>query len=94
MKPGEWVCGVYKGQKYKVFLLADNGDHKLIHSTIPAYFGIINVPEDDVWTDEEVMISPDDIPTLIEMSLAFRDKEWFMKWSHELSLWKPVNEVY
>lgn len=93
MNVGEWVSGVYKGHKYKGFLLADNGDHKLIQSTIPAHFGIINVQGDDVWTDGEVIISPDDIPTLIEVSLAIRDKEWFMKWTHELSLWRPVSEI-
>lgn len=92
MNTGEWVCGVYKDKKYKGFLLADNEDHKLIQSTVPAHFGIINVPEVDVWPHEEVMIWMDDIPTLIEASLAWRDKEWFMKWTDELSQWHSVTE--
>ncbi len=91
MKVNDWVNGSYNRQQITGFIMGIDKQHATVYVTTPNY-GPIVVPLDDIW-EADSTIWPDDIPALIDLSLAIRDKEWFQKWVHELSLWKPVEEV-
>lgn len=90
IKVGDWVFTSHEGNKITGFVATMPTDRVDIIVTIPKGYEPITMPISDVWTHDNVVLSPDDIPTLIELSLMLNDEEWFRKWTYELSLWKPV----
>lgn len=75
------------------FLLDVDEDKLTIQVTIPANYGTIVMDSKGVWSSDDT-IWPDDIPVLIDLSLAMRDRNWFDKWRYELSLWRPVDQFF
>lgn len=90
MDTGDWVFTTHEGNKITGFVTGIENEYVDILVTVPRDYGTISMPMAKVWNNNEILISPDDIPSLIDLSLLFKDKEWFKHWVHELSLWKPV----
>ncbi|NWL87566.1 MULTISPECIES: hypothetical protein [unclassified Paenibacillus] len=95
MDLGDWIFTAHNGNKITGFITDMAGDWVDIFVTIPQRYGTITRPISEVWThdDKDVVLSPDDIPALIDLSLQIKDEEWFRKWAHELSLWRPASEL-
>lgn len=93
MKLGEWVFTVHEENKITGFVTKINDDQVDIFVTIPKGYGSITKPVSKVWDHNETVIWMDDIPALIDLSLQIKDEEWFRKWAHELSLWRPASKL-
>jgi hypothetical protein len=92
MRPSDWIYSVHNNNKITGFITHMDDLEVIVQVTIPSNYGTINLLVESVWlTDEHIWM--DDIPTLIDLSLQIRDREWFEKWRHELSLWKPISEI-
>ncbi|GIO59819.1 IDEAL domain-containing protein [Paenibacillus cineris] len=92
MTEGDWVFASYRGQKVTGFLLLMRESTVLVQATIPHDLGIIEVSTDRISWNNNAVICMDDLPELIDLSLDWKDKEWFEKWTHELSLWKRLTD--
>ncbi|WP_152397755.1 IDEAL domain-containing protein [Paenibacillus cellulositrophicus] len=92
MTEGDWVFASYRGQKVTGFLLLMRESTVLVQATIPNDLGIIEVSTDRVSWNNNAVICMDDLPELIDLSLDWKDKEWFEKWTNELSLWKRLTD--
>lgn len=93
MNIGDWVLSMHEGNKIIGFITELVEDQVGIFVTFPKNYDNITMPISKVWTYNETAISPDDIPSLIDLSLCFKDKVWFNELVHELSLWKPASEI-
>lgn len=92
MRIGDWVHTCHDMNKITGFIIDKDSQDVTIQVTIPDGYGVIKMPQDEVWTADDT-IWLDDIPALIDLSLQLRDREWFEKWLYELSLWKPIGEL-
>ncbi|AQZ48376.1 hypothetical protein ERICIV_02233 [Paenibacillus larvae subsp. larvae] len=97
MHVGDWVSLAYKGEITRGFILRKSESEVKIQVTSTLHGAraseIITVPEGDTWPIEYIL-SPEDIPDMIELALMTKDKEWFQFLVHELGLWRPVGEVF
>ncbi|MNW64339.1 hypothetical protein D3C74_426180 [compost metagenome] len=95
MNVGDWVYGVHNGNKITGFIKGITGDLVDIIVTIPRKYEAITKPVSEVWVHDgkDIVLSPDDIPVLIDLSLQIKDEEWLRKWTYELSLWRPATEL-
>lgn len=92
MKVSDWVNTCHNLNKITGFVTDISADQVTICVTIPKNYGHIMVKREEAWLADD-SIWMDDIPTMIDLSLMIRDKEWFQKWIKELSMWKSVEEV-
>lgn len=92
MKVSDWIHTCHNMNKITGFITEINGNEVIVFVTIPQGYGSITLKLADIWPADET-IWMDDIPTMIDLSLKTRDKEWFQKWMKEMSLWKSVEEV-
>ncbi|MEV2910639.1 hypothetical protein ABNF65_19000 [Paenibacillus larvae] len=97
MHVGDWVSLAYKGEITRGFILRISESEVKIQATTtlhgPRVLEVITVPKEDIWPIEYIL-SPEDIPDMIELALMTKDKEWFQFLVHELGLWRPVGEVF
>lgn len=92
MDISEWVHTCHNMNKITGFITEINNEQATIFVTIPKNYGEINVKLKDLIPGSTI-IWLDDIPTLIDLSLVTQDKDWFIKWTNELRLWKPINTI-
>lgn len=89
---GDWVHACHNMNKVTGYVVGFHDDGVVVQTTIPKGYGVVVLPVSELIPGSEV-IWMDDIPTLIDLSLQLRDREWFEKWRYEMSLWKPVGDV-
>jgi hypothetical protein len=92
LKVSDWVHAFDGAEKLTGFVVAFAPGRVVIQTTIPKNYGAVIVPTEDVMPADDT-IWLDDIPALIDLALMIRDREWFQKWVHELSMWKSVEEI-
>lgn len=92
MDIGDWVHFPYNGEKITGFIIAKTEENIAVQVTIPTPDRVIEIPQTEVVMGS-CTIWFDDIPTLIDLALATKDKQWFEKWIQEFSLWKPIQTV-
>jgi hypothetical protein len=93
MEIGNWVHTSHNMHKITGFVIGKGNSTIMIQVTIPRNYGSIMVPFEEAWLSDDC-VWMDDIPFLIDLSLKIKDEEWFNKWTYELSLWKPVGDVF
>lgn len=93
MKVSDWIHTNHNMKKITGFVIDINESRVAIYVTIPKNYGALVMNQNDVWLADE-SIWMDDIPTLIDLSLMIGDREWFEKWTKELSMWKEVEKVH
>lgn len=92
MRLSDWVHTCHNMNKITGFVIGFADDQILINVTIPKDYGVIAVNQKDVLPADDT-IWLDDIPSLIDLALMIRDREWFQKWVRELSMWMSVEEL-
>lgn len=92
MKLSDWVHTCHNMNKITGYITDVTDEDITICVTIPHNYGTIIMNRNDVWLADET-IWMDDIPTMIDLSLMIRDREWFQHWLKEMSLWKSIEEV-
>ncbi|MDY7222070.1 hypothetical protein [Halalkalibacterium halodurans] len=92
MRISDWAHTVHNRNKITGFVTRINGDEVTLQVTEPKGYGSIKIDKKEIIKSSEA-IWLDDIPSLIDLSLAIKDQEWFNKWVSELRKWKRVEEV-
>jgi uncharacterized protein YkvS len=93
VKVSDWVHTVHNQNKITGFITAINDNKVNVFVTIPKEYGEIEVLTNDI-IESNNRVWMDDIPSIIDLSIQIRDKEWFEKWTNEMRKWKKVNEVF
>lgn len=93
MKLGDWIFTAHNGNKITGFITDFENGKASIHVTIPKNYGSVQMDISEIYLHNDPVIWMDDIPSLIDLSLQIKDEEWFRKWVHELSIWKPASEL-
>ncbi|AMQ66601.1 group-specific protein-like protein [Bacillus phage Shbh1] len=92
-REGDWVSVVCKDQKVTGYIEYLGETVALVKSTTSHNFGrTLAVYRKDLMEVSNI-IHVDDLPYLIDLSIAMEDKEWFMELSYELKKWKKAEDV-
>ncbi len=89
----DWVRTLHGMDKTTGFVVAANVDTVEVFVTIPEDYGYVTKKRSEVWLADDTM-SPDDISSLIDVSLAIKDQALFQKLCDEMKLWRKAEEVF
>lgn len=93
MEVSDWVNTSHNMNKITGFITDTDETSITVFVTIPKNYGVLRIRKTDAWLAGNT-VWYDDIPTMIDLALDLKDKEWFDYWTYELSLWTTPEKVF
>jgi hypothetical protein len=92
MNVGDWVHTMHGNNKITGFITNFEDKMVIIFVTIPKDYGVIMVNK-NFTLKPNLLIHPKDLPSLIDLSLDIKDREWFITLVRELKLWNTPGTI-
>ncbi|MNC01396.1 IDEAL domain protein [compost metagenome] len=94
MEIGDWIWGLTdKKEKVTGFVVEELKHSYKVCGTLYQDNRIVRVRKSEARKHNKVILSIDDLPTLIDLALHLRDEKWFYELTEELNRWKPVENI-
>lgn len=85
MKVSDWIHAYHSVGEITGFITEMSSDMLTVFVTIPSGIGEIQIKRASAWLAEK-HIQMQDIPSLLDLSLLTKDKEWFEELRTDLSM--------